>query len=133
MRVYVAGPSADREEVQAVQRFVRQEGHEINYDWTKEYGQGEPGVICAAEIAAVRDADAVLIILTDQPSVGSIVEFGAALGAAKPVVIYDERGGGTINSLDTWFFHHPLVDVCRDLETVLFCLSLIAEEVKQSS
>lgn len=117
MRVYVAGSLSDVALVRQAQEAVRSAGHEIVLDWTRGPDSGltdyesDPATAAAvarADLAAVLDADAVLLVLTETPGVGMFVELGAALasgelGAPKHVAVI---GPDTTTSV---FFFHPAV------------------------
>lgn len=93
MKIYVAGPLADKESVQAAQAAVVSAGHEITHDWsrgpditfTNDYG-ALPAVsakLANDNLDAVLTADAVLVIASEHDGRGMFVELGAALAQTR--------------------------------------------------
>lgn len=130
MRIYVAGALADSARVRDVQAAVVAAGHELTLDWTsgedvslRDYAS-EPeaaGRIAAADLDAVRQADAVLVVTSEHQGRGMFVELGAALAEAESgrmqhVVVLGGRPH------DSAFFYHPAVQRFLDVEEWLSSL-----------
>ena len=117
VRIYVAGPLADAEKVQAVQTAVVAAGHELTLDWSRgpdikldDYGS-LPNV--SAEIAnedldAVLTADAVLVVASEHDGRGMFVELGAALAQARRGELKHVVVVGVIRH-ESVFYYHPAV------------------------
>lgn len=92
MKIYVAGPLADVETVQAVQDAVVAAGHELALDWSRGNDvtfvggyASRPDVsagLAADDLNAVLAADAVLVVASEHDGRGMFVELGAALARA---------------------------------------------------
>lgn len=115
MRFYVGSSFSNIEEV----RFMRSNelralGHMHTYDWT----QNERAALIDAlrsigeeEVAGIQSADFVVILLPGGK--GAHVELGIALGANKPVFLYD-LGDQMMNMEETsTFYHVDAVQLCE--------------------
>ncbi|TWP32856.1 hypothetical protein [Leekyejoonella antrihumi] len=118
VRIYVAGPLADIENVRSVQSAVVAAGHELPLDWSRgpdvafvdDYGSrpADSAEIAMADLDAVLVADAVLIVASEHDGRGMFVELGAALARAcrgehvRIVVI------GAIQH-ESVFYYHPAI------------------------
>ena len=88
---------------------LRANGWKQSFAWTDQdvHNPGEYADIAQAELAGVRDADVLIVLLPG--GFGTHVEIGAALALGKPVIIHapDQK------TLDTpykcVFHYHPLV------------------------
>jgi len=117
VRIYVAGPLADTEKVQAVQSAVLAVGHELTLDWSRgpdvnfdDYGS-LPGVsaeLATEDLDAVMRADAVLIVASEHDGRGMFVELGAALARARRGELEHVVVIGTIR-YESVFYYHPAV------------------------
>lgn len=97
MRVYVASRFSP-EGIAAVRRMhalLREHGHEVTHDWTREDADGREGDElraylgrCAQEdVAGVCAADATILIDKDNQRMrGAYVEFGIALGLRQHLI-----------------------------------------------
>lgn len=118
VRIYVAGPLADIENVQSVQSAVVAAGHELTLDWsrgpdaplTDNYGTlpSASAAIAVADLDAVLVADALLVVASEHDGRGMFVELGAALARAcrgDPVHIV------VIGSVqhESVFYYHPAI------------------------
>lgn len=91
VKIYVAGPLADTEEVQQVQSAVLAAGHELTLGWSRgpdvkfdDYGS-LPAIsaeLATEDLDAVM-ADAVLVVASEHDGRGMFVELGAALAWAR--------------------------------------------------
>ena len=131
MKIYVAGPLADRERVQAVQSAVVTAGHELTLDWTRGVDvtlvKGYASLpemsanIAADDLNAVLDAQAVLVVMSKHEGRGMYVELGAALirasrGDLQHLVIL-----GPIQH-ESVFYYHPAVQRVSDVDEWLASL-----------
>ena len=131
MKIYVAGPLADVETVQAVQSAVVEAGHELALDWSRgqdvtfvaDYAS-RPAVsarLAEDDLDAVLAADAVLVVASEHDGRGMFVELGAALARAclgdldHVVVIGQIRH-------ESVFFHHPVIERAATVEEWLTSL-----------
>ncbi|MGA8847451.1 MAG: hypothetical protein WB471_12625 [Nocardioides sp.] len=118
MRIYVAGPLADIETVQAVQAAVVAAGHKLTFDWSRGKDvtfvggyASRPDVsasLAADDLNAVLAADAVLVVASDHDGRGMFVELGAALARACRGDLDHVVVIGQIRH-ESVFFHHPVV------------------------
>lgn len=117
VKIYVAGSLADVGAVQQVQAAVESVGHRVVHDWTRDldvsladYAE-DPGAaarIAGADLRAVLEADALVLVANDPPGRGMFVELGAALarvedGQDVQVVVVGSR------TADSVFYFHPAV------------------------
>ena len=116
MRIYVAGPLAAIEQVQAVQSAVLAAGHTLTLDWSRgpDIDLGEAGYAAAPvtsarlasqDLGAVLEAEAVLVLATEHDGRGMFAELGAALtrvvaGELAHLVLIGEVAH------DSVFYHH---------------------------
>lgn len=117
MKIYVAGPLADTEEVQAVQSAVVAAGHDLTLDWSRgpdvkfdDYGS-LPAVsaeLATADLDAVLTADAVLVVASEHDGRGMFVELGAALARARRGELEHVVVIGIIRH-ESVFYYHPAV------------------------
>ncbi|WP_344255143.1 hypothetical protein [Terrabacter carboxydivorans] len=116
MKIYVSGPVSDATTVQEVQNAVVAAGHELTLDWSADVAfaqdyasQAERSARMAQEeLAAVLEADAVLVVASEHDGRGMFVELGAALtrasrGELDHVVLLGEIHHESV------FYFHPLV------------------------
>lgn len=101
MRIYVAGSRHEIITVRLMHTTLKELGHEVTYDWTKEenVSNGKPRedwlehreegkAIADAECQAVANADGLLICgWGSERALGTYIEIGMALAQGKPVVI----------------------------------------------
>lgn len=117
MKVYVAGALADVERVRGVQAAVVGSGHELTLDWTRgadaalvDYAaaHGVSARLASAEVDAVLDADAVLVVASEHDGRGMYVELGAALAGAAVGDLKHLVVVGPIRH-ESVFYYHPAV------------------------
>jgi hypothetical protein len=118
MRIYVAGPLHDIEDVRAVQDAVTAAGHVLCHDWTRAEDAGvtsgyagapeASASIATAALDAVMSADAVLVVASGHDGRGMFVELGAALARASTGSLRHVVVIGAIRH-DSAFYHHPSV------------------------
>lgn len=117
MKVYVAGSLADVGAVREVQAAVAAAGHQVLHDWTRgldvrvqDYA-AEPGTsarIARTDLAAVLEADALVLVANDRPGRGMFVELGAALARAESGQRVQVAVVGS-STADSVFYFHPAV------------------------
>ena len=119
MKIFVSGKIGQDSDVRAVMAALRNQGHEITFDWTaiehlRPYEENSRASSKAAtlEVDGVRRAD-LLVLLTDDRGVGMFVELGAALALDKPVYVVSRPPARTM------FFFHPLVTVVSSIDELL--------------
>lgn len=125
MKIYVAGPLADVEAVQAVQSAVIAAGHELALDWSRgqdvtfvaDYASRPEvsGRLAADDLDAVLAADAVLVVASEHDGRGMFVELGAALARARRGDLDHVVVIGQIRH-ESVFFHHPLIQRTSTVE-----------------
>lgn len=119
MKLYIATSFLNILEARAVMMSLRQAGHTITHDWTRESvdptwpADRQDAYLqrCGSEdYAGVLAADAVVLV-NHAASRDAMVEFGVALGQRLPVyVLYPERRGSV-------FFHRA--HLCADLPDLI--------------
>jgi hypothetical protein len=118
VKIYVAGPLADIENVQAVQSAVVAAGHELTLDWSRgpdvafvvDYGS-VPSVsaqLAKEDLDAVLSAEAVLVLASEHDGRGMFVELGAALGRAQRGDLSHVVVIGPLRH-ESVFYYHPAV------------------------
>ncbi|TWP35322.1 hypothetical protein [Leekyejoonella antrihumi] len=113
MKVYVAGPLADAEAVREVQSALVAAGHRLTLDWTQEAlvaenyaSRPDASAAMAHEmLAAVLDADAVIVVTSDDDGRGMFVELGAALARAATGALDHVVVVGPIRRESIFYFH----------------------------
>lgn len=93
MKCYIAARTAQEELVREMYKKIRQQGHEISYDWThttaimRPYAKHEDSVRAFAEeeIRGILDAD-IFIILSDPQGTGCILKWGQQLRNAYKIM-----------------------------------------------
>jgi nucleoside 2-deoxyribosyltransferase len=86
MKIYVAGKWEDWERVRRVQDALKERGHTITHDWTREAVSEHPREKAILDVRAASEADAVVAVLEqDLQYRGTYVEIGVALGKGVPV------------------------------------------------
>ncbi len=133
MKIFVSGQIGDVDNVRIVQDALRQAGHEITHDWTRnETGQKmlssredklnnteEATRRATLDINGVISAEA-YVICTDNTDVGKgmYVELGAAIAVAESREEFKIYLFGPMNHM-TIFYLHPRVQRIRSIEALL--------------
>ena len=125
MKIYVAGPLADIDGVQAVQAAVVAAGHELTLDWTRgpdatlvQSYASAPALsasLASDDLDAVLSAEAVLIVMSDEDGRGMFVELGAALARAQRGDLQHVVVLGPIRQ-ESVFYYHPAVQRMMSVE-----------------
>jgi len=126
-KFYIATSLLRQEEHNLLRDCLVQEGHEISYDWTfhgsvKSVGKERLRQVACKEVQGVLDAEVVIVLLPGGE--GTHVELGAALAAAKPVIIHSEQQARfELGEQTCAFYHHPNISqvVCSfaDLQPLM--------------
>ncbi len=86
-RIYVAGKFEDVDRVRAVQEVLREAGHTITLDWTRD-DDGFTAVQAYRDLLAVQKAEILVFVAYEKLQFkGAYVEMGAALILGKPVYV----------------------------------------------
>jgi nucleoside 2-deoxyribosyltransferase len=100
MKIYIAGPWVQKEDIAKIALQVEAEGHKITHKWWEvENGEEleanrEPAELRRQgqlDLAGVMNADTVLLI-NSMKSEGKAVEQGIALGQDIPIIAVGKRG-----------------------------------------
>jgi len=103
VRLYVAGKREEAAQVEELARSLERDGHFITLEWWNHLKDRQSSM-AERDLIAVQMAEALVVLLASEgPYNGALVEVGAALGQGKKVYIV---GAG---NFDVVFFHHPLV------------------------
>lgn len=93
MKIYVAGPWIHRKDMPEIEAALNRVGHTVTHRWWEYEGESQETESkefleqCAkADVKAVRDADAVIVINTAK-SEGKAVEQGIAIALEKPIIV----------------------------------------------
>jgi nucleoside 2-deoxyribosyltransferase len=103
-------------------------GWERTHVWTDQDDTSPDGYakIALAELAGVREADVLIVLLSG--GYGTHVEIGSALGLGKPVILHAPDSKTLETAYACPFDYHPgvklLVSEVLDVDAVLACLSL---------
>jgi nucleoside 2-deoxyribosyltransferase len=101
-------------------------GWERTLDWTDQNDSGPDGYAdtALAEIAAVREADVLVVLLPG--GFGTHVEIGAALALGKPVILHAPDRKTLDTPYPCIFHYHPgvtlLISELLDVDEVLACM-----------
>ena len=105
---------------------LKAKGWERALDWTDQNDIGPDGYAdtALAEIAAVREADVLVVLLPG--GYGTHVEIGAALALGKPIILHAPDRKTLDTPYPCIFHYHPqvklLVSQVLDVDEVLACL-----------
>ncbi len=116
MRIYVSGPVAAARQISAMQDELVALGHELTLDWAMDTSFADnyasrpdrSARTATEELAAVLNADAIVVVATEHDGRGMFVELGAALARVarneplEIVVVGDIRH-------ESVFYFHPAV------------------------
>src|ERR1035438_48618 len=101
-------------------------GWECTFDWAalKDTGPSRYSEIAQAEIAGVREADVVLVLLPG--GYGTHAEIGAALALGRPIIIHAPNQQVLDTPYPCVFHYHPGVKIfiseALDVDAVLACM-----------
>ncbi len=131
-RFYLATQKDRGEQAAPLVEALKAHGWERTFDWTNQDGAGPKGHadIALAELAGVREADVLIVLLPG--GFGTHVEIGAALALGKPVILYAPDNKTLETPYRCPFHYHPLVkrlvSEVLDVDAVLDCMPPSAEE-----
>lgn len=112
MDIYVAGSRHERDWVRQVQQRLRDNGHNITYDWTgaegkilESHADGHHGddaafwaTVAEKEIEAIRDADALVACMSPTgKGRGMFIEIGVALECGMPIYLLGDAKANDSN------------------------------------
>jgi nucleoside 2-deoxyribosyltransferase len=108
IKLYVAGPWADRENVRKIADKVREAGFVVTSNWLDVAEAPEPGqpgrdeylqTQAVQDLQNVMEADG-LVYVNSMKSEGKATEFGVALATLKPIIIVGNRENNIFLNLD---------------------------------
>jgi nucleoside 2-deoxyribosyltransferase len=125
-RFYVSTQKDRNAELAPLLEALRTKGWERTFDWggREASSESEYADLAMAEIAGIRDADAVIVILPGGR--GTHVEIGAALAMGKPVIIHAPNRKTLETPYPCAFHYHPTVKLLfserLDVEGLIACI-----------
>jgi nucleoside 2-deoxyribosyltransferase len=125
-RFYLATRKDRGNEADALSAELKAHGWERTYTWTAldPAKTDDFAEVALKEIAGVRDADVLIVLLPG--GFGTHVEIGAALALGKPVILHAPDQKTLETPYRCIFHHHPgvkiLISETLDIATVLACL-----------
>ncbi|MGA2813598.1 MAG: nucleoside 2-deoxyribosyltransferase [Candidatus Acidiferrum sp.] len=123
---YLATRKDRGNEADALSAELQAHGWQRTYAWTALDSTTTEGFaeVALKEIAGVRDADVLIVLLPG--GFGTHVEIGAALALGKPVILHAPDARTLETPYRCVFHHHPgvrmLISENIDIATVLACL-----------
>jgi len=123
---YLATRKDRGNEADALSAELQAHGWQRTYAWTALDSTTTEGLaeVALKEIAGVRDADVLIVLLPG--GFGTHVEIGAALALGKPVILHAPDARTLETPYRCVFHHHPgvrmLISENIDIATVLACL-----------
>jgi hypothetical protein len=117
MNFYLATSLESCVRAEIVANHLTQAGHEATYSWwlhgaVGHAGEGRLIQVAQLELAGVRDADLVIVVLPGGR--GTHAELGMALALDKPVIVHSPTGSEFRANDDTCaFYWHPNVHGMR--------------------
>lgn len=102
MDIYVASSWRNQDEVRLMQALLKEAGHLITHDWTKE--SETPGFLSSQDVhneygyndfIGVVEADAV-VVLAHPEAKDTRCEMGMAIGMGKPVIVVGPEKWSTV-------------------------------------
>jgi nucleoside 2-deoxyribosyltransferase len=108
-RFYLATRKDRSDEADALAASLAEHGWERTYTWSALDPSNTEGFaeVALKEIAGVRDADALIVLLPG--GFGTHVEIGAALALEKPVILHAPDAKTLETPYRCIFHHHPAV------------------------
>jgi nucleoside 2-deoxyribosyltransferase len=122
-RFYLATRKDRSAQAGALLEALKARGWERTFEWSAEDDAGQKGYaeIALAELAGVREADVLVVLLPG--GYGTHVEIGAALALGKPVILHAPDRQTLETPYPCVFHHHPgvalLVSETLDVDAVL--------------
>jgi len=125
-RFYLSTQKDRNAEAAPLLEALKAKGWDRTFDWADREAstESEYADLAVAEIAGIRDADVVIVILPGGR--GTHVEIGAALAMGKPVIIHAPNRKTLETPYPCAFHYHPSVKVLfseqLDVEGLLACI-----------
>lgn len=123
-KFYIATSLSRHKEHNLVRDFLLENGHEITYDWTLHGSQKHTSFerlkqIGDYQVTAIRDADAVIVLLPGGK--GTHTEFGMALALKKPIFMHSESAEPFVlgDEICAFYCCEPLTKHCGSLHSSL--------------
>jgi hypothetical protein len=132
-RFYLATRKDRSTQAEAVVEALRAHGWERTFAWTGEEAAGPEGNadIALAELAGVREADVLIVLLPG--GYGTHVEIGAALALGKSVILHAPNRETLETPYPCVFHYHPGVKLfVSELLDIDAIAAVMAELVKDS-
>lgn len=98
MKIYVAGKKIPR--AKKIMEMIRNAGHEITFDWTKNYNEDNWSKDALSEKEGIQKCD-LFVYLWCEDAKSARYEAGMAMGLNKPVIVSEAP--------DSFFYHLPNV------------------------
>ncbi len=117
MKFYVATRLERAARAELVALHLTLAGHDVTYPWWQHGAVGREGSerliqVSILEAQGVLTADAVIVLLPGGR--GTHAELGIALGAGKPIIVFDETAEAfQLTDATCAFYWHPLVHQLR--------------------
>jgi nucleoside 2-deoxyribosyltransferase len=127
-RFYLATRKDRNAQAEPLLKALKAHGWERTHAWTEHDDASPDGYakIALAELAGVREADVLIVLLPG--GYGTHVEIGAALALGKPVILHAPNRKTLETPYPCPFHYHQrvklLVSVVIDVDAVLACLPL---------
>jgi nucleoside 2-deoxyribosyltransferase len=125
-RFYLATRKDYSKRAEPLLEALKAQGWERTFEWTAqdEASTDGYGEVAEKELAGVRDADVLIVLLPG--GYGTHVEIGAALALGKPVILHSPDQKTLENPYPCVFHYHPgvklLVSERPDIAAVLACM-----------
>jgi nucleoside 2-deoxyribosyltransferase len=126
-RFYLSTQKDHNAELAPLLEALRNKGWERTFDWAgrKASSESEYADLAMAEIAGIRDADVVIVILPGGR--GTHVEIGVALALGKPIILHAPNRKTLETPYPCAFHYHPTVRLLfsepLEVDGLLACLS----------
>jgi nucleoside 2-deoxyribosyltransferase len=108
-RFYVSTKVGRAAEAAALTAWLQQHGWEPSFDWTAVSKEAAAADIAESEIAGIRDADCVIVLMPG--GYGTHAEIGAALALGKRVILHTPNRQTLETPYPCVFHYHPLVEL----------------------
>ena len=116
MKIYVAGKKIPR--AKKVIKMIRNEGHEITFDWTENYSENNWSEDALKEKEGIRKCD-IFIYLWCEDAESARYEAGMAMGLDKPIIVSEAP--------DSFFYHLPnITRISSDIEILSTISNLLS-------
>jgi nucleoside 2-deoxyribosyltransferase len=99
MKIYVAASWLSRERARVLMTQLEAEDHTITFDWTAcvpSDDRATRAIQAKRDLQGVADADALVLLVDENPTQGAWVEFGYAIALSVPIIALLESSCGCI-------------------------------------